>query len=419
MPDDALITIDDLAEPKLDPAQRAALDYVSRLDVRFDADTLLRAAQARTGCSDFGDPGFRARLDMTIAAVEADSGLNQLGRLAVHQRTERLLCARLLVEDLVARRPEILDIELERPIIVIGLPRSGTTHLVNLMAADTRLRSLPYWESREPCPVPGEGPARDGVDPRYERCRRDYEAQIQMVPLLRAMHHQYPTAIEEEIELEDLDFASYTLEWLARVPSWRDYYATLGQRAHYAYMKKVLQVLTFLRGPRHWVLKSPQHLEQIPALLATFPDATFAVTHRDPVSVVQSAITMLGYGDRMRRTTIEPDELASYWVERIGALLDACVRDRDLLPADRTIDVHFDEFMADDVAMVERVFARNDHAMTPEARGQVRAHLDDHQRGRHGRLAYDLRGQFGLEPSTVRERFAAYMDRFDVPVEVL
>src|SRR6185437_9445723 len=137
-------------------------------------------------------------------------------------------------------------------------------------------------------------------------CAHDYEAQIRMVPLITAMHNQHPSAIEEEIELEDLDFASYTLEWLARVPKWRDFYLTLDQHAHYAYMKKVLQVVTFLRGPNRWVLKSPQHLEQIPALLATFPDATFAVTHRDPVSVIQSAITMAAYGDRMRRTAVEP-----------------------------------------------------------------------------------------------------------------
>ena len=97
-------------------------------------------------------------------------------------------------------------------------------------------------------------------------------------------------------------------------------------------MKKVLQVLTFLRGPNRWVLKSPQHLEQIPALLATFPDATFAITHRDPVSVIQSAITMLAYGDRMRRAAIEPEALAEYWVDRVDRLLRACVRDRDLLP---------------------------------------------------------------------------------------
>ncbi len=373
----APIRIDDLRAPRLDAAQRSALEYVATLDIRFDADDMLAGACERAGCDDFGDPGFRPRLAATIEAVEADTGLGPLGRLAIRQRTMRLLTSRLLLEDLVGRRPDILDIELTAPVIVIGLPRSGTTHLVNLVASDARLRSLPFWESLEPCPRPGDGPGRDGVDPRFARCRRDYDAQMEMVPMLRAMHHQYPTAIEEEIELQDLDFASYTLEWLARVPGWRDFYLALDQRPHYAYLKKVLQVLTFLRGPNRWVLKSPQHLEQIPALLATFPDATFAITHRDPVSVIQSAVTMLAYGDRMRRTSPEPEALAGYWVDRVDRLLQACVRDRELLPDDRTIDVLFHEFMRDDVAMVERIYARNGLPMTTRARRTRRVHAGE------------------------------------------
>jgi hypothetical protein len=413
----AAIRIDDLRTPRLDAAQRAALDYVATLDIRFDADAMLAIARDRAGCDDFGDPDFRPRFDAMIAAVEEDSGLGPLGRLAIHQRTIRLLTSRLLVEDLVRRRPEILDIQLPAPIIVIGLPRSGTTHLVNLIAADTRLRSLPYWESLEPCPRPHDGPARDGVDPRFTRCLRDYAAQMEMVPLLRAMHHQQPTAIEEEIELEDLDFSSYTLEWLARVPGWRDFYLTLDQRAHYAYLKKVLQVCTFFRGPNRWVLKSPQHLEQIPALLATFPDATFALTHRDPVSVITSAVTMLAYGDRMRRPAVEPEALAAYWVDRVDRLLRACVRDRDLLPADRTVDVLFHEFMTDDAAIVEQIFDRNDLPMTADARRRLDTFMADNPRGKHGRLAYDLRADFGLDPAEVRGRFADYCARFPVRAE--
>jgi hypothetical protein len=412
------IRIDDLRAPRLDPAQRAALDYVATLDLSLEPDTLLATARTRAQSDDFGATDFVPRLHAMVEAVEADAELGPLGRLAIRQRTIRLLTSRLLVEHLVGRFPEILAIELEAPIIVIGLPRSGTTHLVNLIAADTRLRSLPYWESLEPVPAPGDGPTRDGVDPRFARCTRDYEAQMRMVPLLSAMHHQEPTAIEEEIELEDLDFASYTLEWLARVPHWRDFYFELDQRPHYAYMKKALQVLTFLRGPNRWVLKSPQHLEQIPALLATFPDATFAITHRDPVSVIQSAATMLAYGDRMRRTTIEPDTLAAYWVDRVDRLLRACVRDRDLLPPDRTVDVIFDEFMADDVGMVERIYARAALPMTADARRHLDEFMATHPRGKHGRLAYDLRADFGLDPDAVRARFDYYFDRFSIRAEV-
>jgi hypothetical protein len=411
------IRIDDLCDPQLDAGQRAALDYVATLDIRLDADLMMAEARRRARCEDFGAPDFRVRLDAAIAAVEADTNLGPLGRMIVHGRTIRLLTARLLVEDLVRRRPEILDIELPAPIIVMGLPRSGTTHLVNLVAADRRLRSLPFWESLEPCPMPGDGTARNGVDPRYARCEADYEMQLQMVPLLPAMHHQYPMAIEEEIELLDIDFSAYTLEFYARVPKWRDFYLTLDQHAHYAYLRKALQVLTFLRGPNEWVLKSPQHLEQIPALLATFPDATFAITHRDPVSVIQSAITMLAYGDRVRRPSIEPEVLAEYWVDRIDRLLQACVRDRDLLPADRSIDVLFHEFMADDVAMVERIYERNKRLMTPEARADLDTFMADNPRGKHGRIAYDLRGQFGLDPDDVRARFGYYFDRFRVVAE--
>jgi len=411
------IRIDDLRDPRLDANQRAAIDYVAALGIRLDAEAMLAEARRRAGCDDFGAPDFRGRLDAALAAVDADAGLGPIGRMVIGQRTVRLLTARLLVEDLVHRRPEILAIELPNPIIVLGLPRSGTTHLVNLIAADRGLRSLPFWESLEPVPMPGDGTARDGIDPRFMRCQGEYEMQLQMVPLLPAMHHQYPSAIEEEIELQDIDFSAYTLEFYARVPAWRDLYFTLDQHAHYAYTKKVLQVLTYLRGPNRWVLKSPQHLEQIPALLATFPDATFAITHRDPVSVIQSVMTMLAYGDRVRRSSIEPEVLADYWVDRVDRLLQACVRDRDLLPADQTVDVLFNEFMADDVATVERIYERNHRQMTPTARGDLDAFMADNPRGKHGRIAYDLRGHFGLEPDAVRERFGYYFDRFPIAVE--
>jgi hypothetical protein len=412
-----MISVDDLREPQLDDAQRAALEFGATLDVTFDVDALLDAARRRTGLDDFGAADFVPRLRAMIDAVDADAGLNQLGRLAIRQRAVRLLSGRLLVEDLCRRRPEIETIELEAPIIVIGLPRSGTTHLVNLIAADTRLRSLPYWESLEPVPLPADGPGPHASDPRIERCRIGYEAQIAMVPLLRAMHHQYPTAVEEEIELEDLDFASYTLEWLARVPQWRDFYLGLDQRPHYAYLKKVLRVLTFLRGPRRWVLKSPQHLEQIGPLVDTFPDASFAVTHRDPVSVITSAVTMLAYGDRMRRERIEPEPLAEYWVDRVERLLRACVRDRELLPARRSIDVLFHELMHDDVAMVTRIYERASLPMTPAARRALDEYMQANPRGKHGRIAYDLRRDFGLDPAAVRARFGFYFDRFPVQVE--
>jgi hypothetical protein len=410
-----IVDITDLREPVLDDAQRSAVEYASTLDLSFDEHTVCELAVRRTGLDDFGAGDFRVRLRAMLDAIEADDGLGPLGRMVLHQRVVRLLANRLLVEDLVRRRPAIAAIEIERPVIVVGLPRSGTTHLVNLLAADDRRRSLPFWESLEPLPTPGDGPGRDGLDPRYVRCRNAYDAQMAIAPLVRAMHHQYPEAIEEEIELEDLDFASYTLEWYARVPGWRDFYLTLDQRDHYAYLKKVLQVLTYVRGPNRWVLKSPQHLEQLGPLVETFPDATIAVTHRDPVAVIQSAITMLAYGDRIRRREIEPEALAAYWVDRVERLLRACVRDRQLVP--RGIDVPFHEFMRDDVATVERIYECAAEPFDDRARRRIDRFVRDNPRGKHGQVRYNPKRDFGLDPEAVRERFGFYFERFPVEAE--
>ena len=221
--------------------------------------------------------------------------------------------------------------------------------------------------------MPGDGPGRDGVDPRFARCRtrlRGADADGAAAP------RDAPPAPERDRGGDRAPGPRLLVVHARMARSRAARGATSTSRSTstrtYAYLKKVLQVLTFLRGPNRWVLKSPQHLEQIPALLATFPDATFAVTHRDPVSVIQSAITMLAYGDRMRRTAIEPEALAAYWIDRVDRLLHACVRDRDLLPADRSVDVLFHEFMADDVGTVERIYGRNGLELTADARAAAR-----------------------------------------------
>ncbi|MGA5463758.1 sulfotransferase family protein [Mycobacterium sp. NPDC050041] len=417
MPDGAL-AIEDLTNPVLTATQRDVIDQLERLSVDLDPAGLIGQAVQKTGLENFGTADFRARLDAYAGAVEADSGNTNLNRLILRNRIVRLLSQRLLLTDLLRRHPEIHDIEIEKPIIVVGLPRSGTTHLVNLIASDTRRRALPYWESQEPFPLHGEGPDVNGVDPRFVRCAAEHEASKSMTPLIQAMHDRFPQAIEEEVEVLDLDFASYVLEWHARVPQWRDYYLGLNQDEHYAYLRTTLKALTFLRGPRQWVLKSPQHCEQLGPLMRTFPDATVAFTHRDPVAVIQSAVTMLAYGDRLRRREIDPEGLVDYWIDRVERLLRACVRDRELVAPDRSMDIPFHQLNGNEMSILETLYAYNGTELTAETLAAFRGYLDDNPRGKHGRLQYDLKGHFGRSPEEVRSRFGFYFDRFHVKEEV-
>jgi hypothetical protein len=414
-PDD--IRIDDLAAPVLTPMQTAAIEGAGRAPVKLAEGAVLDAAVERTGLSDFGPDDFRERLRVLLASADEDADLGPVGRLGVWNDCVRYAANRLRFEDLLRRHPEILEVEIERPIIIVGLPRSGTTHLLNLIAADERLRSLPYWESLEPIPDPAEAPEPGGEDPRRARCRNNHELQDALMPLLRNMHDMAPDHVHEEIEVQGLDFSSYELEWIATVPRWRDYYLAHDQTPHYAYLKRALQALQWLRGPDRWILKSPQHMEQLGPLRATFPDATIAFTHRDPVSVIASAITMLSYGDRVRRVRVDPPAVAAYWIDRIERLLRACVRDRDRIPASQSIDVLFHEFMADDVGTVERIYELAGLPLTPRTRAALEDFMAQNPRGKHGRIVYDLKADFGIDPTELRRRFDFYFERFPVRKE--
>jgi Sulfotransferase family len=406
------VRIDDLREPRRHGEERSLYEHALGMVVDLDVDGLVAEARVDTGLSEFGDATLLGRLSAQVEAVEADAGLSGLGRYIVRDRLVGLLKARLRFEDFLARHPEAHDVVLEPPVIVVGLPRSGTTHLVNLLAADSRFRSMPWWEVAEPTPALGDGPGPDGVDPRFLRCLATHEMSRKVAPLTSLMHDRPPWSIEEECELIDLDLCSYVLEWHARVPAWRDHYLGLDQRAHYAFLRKELQVLTYLRGPNRWVLKTPQHLEQLGPLMETFPDATIAFTLRDPIAVLQSAITMLAYGDRLRRVRIEPDELAAYWIDRIERLLRAAVRDAHLIPSGQRVDVEFGAFMADDLTMAATILTAAGLEVTDRCRTELSQCLAGNPRGKEGRVIYDLRGDFGLDPDDLYHRFSFYFEAF-------
>jgi hypothetical protein len=200
-------------------------------------------------------------------------------------------------------------------------------------------------------------------------------------------------------------------ETVGLVPAWRDYYREHDQTPHYEHLTTQLKALQFLRGGRRWLLKSPQHLEQLPALNAVFPDATIVVTHRDPVPVTISMVMMICYSARMHRSPVPVEEIATFWADRLEVMLNALIRDRDTVPADRSIDVRFDDFMADDLAVTEQIYALAGEPMTDAARAAMAEYLAGHQRGRLGTVATSAE-MFGLDEADLRRRFTPYVDRF-------
>ena len=334
--------------------------------VAMDMETMLAAARAETGLNDFGPDDFRERLAVWLKSFDEDQGLNALGRAGVYDQTLRYAVGRLRIEDLLARHPEILQVKIDRPLLIAGLPRSGTTHLVNVLGTNPGLRSMPLWETMEPVPKADELSFESSDNnPRYRRCIEMWQILTAVLRYWPAMHEMEPDHIHEEVEIQCYDFSSYMPEWIARVPRWQDYYYRHDQTPHYAYARKVIQAMTWFKGPNRWVMKSPPNMENLPALFATYPDATVIITHRDPVAVIQSAITMVAYWDRIRRKDSGRASLASLaeqWIGRIERRLRACVRDRATVPQDRVIDVMFHEYMADQRGTIDKSLPRGESA---------------------------------------------------------
>jgi hypothetical protein len=418
------VRINDLSSPVFAPEVTELMAAGGEIgaSLTLSPTELVDQARRETGLSDLGDdPGFDERFSVLLAALRSEAGLSAFGKLTTSVQLVQLLENRLAITDLLARHPDIHDIRIVRPIIIAGLPRTGTTHLHNLLAADPALRSLPYWESLEPVPRPGEWPdpgqpesgqpESGQPDPRLERTAAGLAFLDLAAPLFERMHEMTVDHVHEEIQLLAIDLSSMLFETTAPMPSWRDYYLAHDQTPHYEYLKTILKVLTFLRGGQRWVLKSPQHIEQFRALLSVFPDATVLVTHRDPVAVTLSVSTMIAYTARLHLERVDPRAIGHYWADRLARMLTTCTIERDLLPVSQSLDIRFDEFMADDLGTVENIYALADQPFGADAKAAIVRYRDSHPRGRHGGVIYDL-ADFDLDADRIRAATRGYTARF-------
>jgi sulfotransferase family protein len=415
-----LVQLDDLAEPRFSPEAQQIRDMMAALaaDCPLEADALHARAIADTGLDDFGPDDYRERLDVYLAALHEVDGMHAPGQVNFFGQLSQWLKNRLLLTDLLRRHPEIHDIDLLPPVVIAGLPRSGTTHLHNLLGAassDCRLsppgtfRTLPYWESFEPFPLPAE----EGIEPDPRAARMDVAVTVMntVMPHFVLMHEMTAEHAHEEIQLLANDVSTMFMETLAHVPRWRDYYLAHDQASTYVYLATQLKALQFLRGGRRWLLKSPQHLEQLPVLERVFPGMAVVCTHRDPVPTALSMVAMLTYSARMHRSPVPVEEIARGWIDRLELMLAALVRDRDVIPPERSLDVSFDDYMADELGVAERVFGLVGEPVTDDERTAMTEYSAGHQRGRLGRVLTSCE-MFGLDEDDLRERFAPYVSRF-------
>ena len=382
----------------------------------LDKDALLANARAATGLDDFGDSWFRQPLGRLVAALNDQARLNAMGRWAARAQIHKVLKDRLWAEQWFARHPEILARSLPRPVFVLGPMRSGTTRVHRLLAADHRFTHLRSFETISPVPRP------DFVHGRHD-FRVILAARILRVarlanPRTLTIHPTGPMEAEEELGLLVNSFWGMKHEAQWWVPGYARWCEGTDATPAYRQMARLLKLIGWSQQAsslRPFVLKTPQHMLDLPALLAVFPDARLVFTHRDPQAVVGSAASLawnqtIIYSDHAR-----PAAIGEEWLRKSRLLVDRMMRARADIAPSRVIDLQFDEMERDWRGTMARLYRFLGLDLAP-ALPAMEAYQRRTAALRRRPHSYSL-GQFGLSPERVRGELSDYVSRFGIAVE--
>lgn len=380
----------------------------------IEVSSLIARAKDASGLSDFGADGWQEGLERLVDSANREARLNDAGRAMFEGQAVMLLMRRLEIEDWYARHPEIDEEEIVAPLMVLGLPRTGSTALHCLLGEDPAVRVMRNWECMAPCPPPET--ATYHTDPRIAVMEEQMRLRDQITPRMKQMLPSTAVTPTEDQITMGFNFVSQFFQASFRIPSyaqWLHHEADLVPT--FRYVKRVLKLLQWRCPPRRWRLKNPTYSMFITALDEVFPDARYCMTHRDVANVIPSVADV--YFELQKPGTDEPDKqwMGAINVEFCDLGMKRMIAFRDAGNEHRFFDIHFAPFQKDPFPTLEKLYAFLGEEFTPEARARMQAWRDASPRDKHGRHEYDP-GEFGLDAAKLREQFRYYTERFDVPL---
>jgi hypothetical protein len=386
---------------------------------RLDKDALMEEAAATTGLNDFGDRWFEKPFEVLLDSVKHEAQLNAAGEFSATKMFHHVLRDRLYTQMWFKRHPEILARPLKNPVVIVGPMRSGTTRLHRLLAADQRFAHLRSFETISPVPRPEfeQVLAGEAEDFRPKLAARILKVARLANPRTLSIH---PTgAYEPEEELGLVAASMYGMKWEAQwnVPSYAEWCHEESAIPAYRHMANLLRLIGWSQQEsslRPWILKTPQHMLDLPALLEVFPDARLIFTHRDPKQVVGSAASLAWNQTIIYSDHNDPAQTGRDWLGKTATMIARMRAARDAIPRERMIDVQYEDMETDWRGTMERVYRFLDLEMEPAVAG-MEDYLDRSARLKRHPHRYSL-AEFGLREDEVNERFANYTETFGIPV---
>jgi Sulfotransferase family len=382
----------------------------------LELDSIVHEASERAGgVSDFGPGPFIDPLQLAVDSLESDGRLNAIGRMVARERMVGHTTNRLNYVNDRKRFPGIAEERIVKPVFIIGMPRTGTTILHDILAQDPSNRAPLTWEAMFPSPPPEA--ATFQTDPRIAACAATFPSVELQIPAFKAMHPMGAELTQECVTMMGEAMCTPLFHNQFRVPTYEDWVDDDADWSHvYAFHHGQLQHLQWHNHRDRWVLKTG--LWGLDSLLARYPDARIVFTHRDPVKSMTSYASLTSLVRSMGSDTVDPEEVATDWTARLCKILTRGlhVRQTRSYPDAIFYDMFFSDFIRDQFASVAAIYDAFDIPMSERAAQRMRAFIADNPPGKHGIHRYAPH-EFGVVPERVRSEFREYIDYFDLPPE--
>jgi hypothetical protein len=384
--------------------------------LKKSADEIADLARERAGLTEFASDSWREGLEILLGEIDRSPTIVDAGRKFLYRQYADALWNRLRVDDYVRRHPEVLDEQVERPLVILGMPRTGTTVASCLLDQDPRRRSLLNWEAVDSVPPPTT--ATLCTDPR---CVAKLAQQRDLAAALVAAGQGFPhwedaDGPTECIFVQAQDFKAFVWDAWMTTSVYSDWLLDCDMTSAYAYEKRVLQILQS-QAPGTWSLKMPSHAVHIDTLLATFPDVRMIWAHRDPYKATAS-LCSIGLPSKLKVTGGNVDRawIGRNSVTQMQAHVDRAMRARARVGDDRFYDLYYANMMRDPVGEMHKIYEWAGDELTPDVEIRMRQWLTVNPQDRFGSRPYSL-DEYGLTREQLEPVFADYLAAFDVELE--
>jgi hypothetical protein len=385
--------------------------------VRLEADELIGIACRITGLDDFGDLPWQPAYRQLVRSLDAEAALHTLGRTMCRAEIIRMLRMRLLLTEHWKHNPEILESEVQPPVIITGSPRSGTTILQELLSLDPQFHVLYAWKCLYPLPLLSDPEADRAERLRLSQCELEFWPDIQ--PEFMSMHELASELPIECSAIEKMEFSASYWNFVADCPSWTQWRMAEGRYlACYRWNRRVMQTPQHGQPTKSWLMKSPGHLENLRTIFSMYPQARVIQTHRDPLKTLPSTTSICATARWIRSDRVDIQSMASEFAVGYPLLLDSVAADRTSgrLPDAQFVDSHFLDLMNDPVGCIRRIYEQLGRPFTDTFAADILRYLQNKPKDKFGKHRYRVE-DMGVDVAELRARCRNYMQHFGVRSE--